>query len=102
MAGATSRRSPPQRIRGDDLAITLFSLLDIVWPTEGTSWVDDLVLASVLAIGMGVGEAVVEWRYGRDILYRQGATSWRAFALYLLVMAALIIGLSELADLLIE
>ena len=84
------------------LAITLFFLLDVVWPAEATSWVDNLVLAAALAIGMGVGEAVAEWRYGRDILYRQGAESWRAFALYLLIIAALVIGLSELAGLLID
>lgn len=83
------------------LAISAFTLLDLRWPTEGMSRVDHLVIASVLAIGMGAGEAVARWRYGRDVFYAEGPASWRAFALYLLVMAALMIGLFELAGLLI-
>ena len=96
-------RSLPWPIAMLFLIAVMFSLLmvfEVVWPRRGgIEWVDNLVLAVALVLGMEAGQTVAVRRYGRSALYDKDRAHWRALGLFALTMLVVALVISEIADL---
>lgn len=71
---------------------SFFMFFEVVWPEAGgVEWVENLLTAVALVLGMQAGEEIAARRYGPAALYAKDPVHWRALGLF--ALTTLVVGL---------